>query len=514
MSTTAIIILALVVVVAVERFLAFRKLLASVQYRPGFRTLLSVNGASSFFPRIPFISVGNSAFIDKYTSFEKFDSDIFNALSLWPLEANFILADPQAVKEVVGSRARFPKPIELYDALLIYGTNIVASEHEAWKRFRRISNPAFTEPNNRLVWDETVKIMNDLFNNVWGNQKQVVTDNALHITMPIALFVIGAAGFGRRLAWNDEMAPPAGHRITFKAGDALYTVSESIPTRMLAPRWATYFLPHVKKVFEAFDELGVYMQEMVTSRRNAEVKEERYDLLSSLLDASEGDAQLTDAELIGNIFVFLVAGHETTAHTLCFALGLLALYPDEQERLYQEVIKAVPKDRDPIFQDMASLDYVICVLSETLRIFPPVIGIPKFAAEDCTLTTTNNNGDKVTLAIPKGSGINIDTVGLHNNPKYWDEPEAFKPSRFMGDWPRDAFLPFSGGVRSCIGRRFAELESVVVMAMLVKKYKITVKDEPQFAHETFEEKKARVLKTKNGLTLTPAKTSLVFTLRE
>lgn len=86
--------------------------------------------------------------------------------------------------------------------------------------------------------------------------------------------------------------------------------------------------------------------------------------------------------------------------------------------------------------------------------------------------------------------------------KYWDDPHRFNPSRFLGDWPRDAFLPFSGGVRSCLGRRFAELETIVAITMLLQRYKITVKEEPEFAGETFEQKKARVMKAKPGITLT------------
>jgi len=182
--------------------------------------------------------------------------------------------------------------------------------------------------------------------------------------------------------------------------------------------------------------------------------------------------------------------------------------------VYEEVLKAIPENRDPIFQDLTHLNYVNCVLNETLRMFPPIIGIPKEAAEDCTLNTTNNAGKKISVVVPKGSGLYLGTVGLHYNPKYWDDPLSFKPSRFEGDWPRDAFIPFSGGVRSCIGRRFAELESIVAITMLVKKYKITVKEEPRFAGETFEQRKERVLKAKNGLTLIPVRTPLVLTRRD
>ncbi|THH29773.1 hypothetical protein EUX98_g4419 [Antrodiella citrinella] len=500
MEKVAILLLTVVAIVVIQKILAFVRLLRTVNHA-GFRSLLTVSGISSLFPPIPLISIGNTAYEDKYKSFQRFDADIFTAVSVLPAEVNYMLADPQAIKEVVGSRVRFPKPVQLYESLMIFGSNIVASEHEEWKRYRKISGPAFTEPNNRLVWDETVKVMNDLFKNIWGDKKDITLNHALEITMPIALFIISAAGFGRRLAWNEELKTSNGHSLTFK--DALYTVSEGIRIKLLAPKWAGSVFPRVKKVHGAFDELEKYMLEMIESRKDSEVKEQRFDLFSSLLEANDDnaeDAKLADSELLGNIFIFLIAGHETTAHTLCFALGLLALYPDEQERVYQEVLKAIPENRDPTFQDLNGLNYVNCVLNETLRMFPPVIGIPKEAAEDCMLTTTNNAGEKVTVAIPKA--------------KYWEDPLTFKPSRFEGDWPRDAFLPFSGGVRSCLGRRFAELESIVAIAMLVKNYKITVKEEPEFAEETFEQRKARVLKAKNGLTLTPVRTPLVFTRRD
>jgi cytochrome P450 len=104
--------------------------------------------------------------------------------------------------------------------------------------------------------------------------------------------------------------------------------------------------------------------------------------------------------------------------------------------------------------------------------------------------------------------------------RYWDDPLEFKPDRFLKpDWNRDAFIGFSGGPRACLGRkyvfllqehlmlltalnRFAETEAVVVLTMLVSRYKLSVKEEPQFAKETFEQRKERVLQTMTLLTLT------------
>lgn len=110
--------------------------------------------------------------------------------------------------------------------------------------------------------------------------------------------------------------------------------------------------------------------------------------------------------------------------------------------------------------------------------------------------------------------VSIVAAGLHSNPKYWSDLYAFKPERFFGEWNRDAFIPFSAGSRVCLGRRFFETEATAILALLISRYRVTIKEEPQFAHETFEQKKARVLKTKHALSLTPVRVPLVFTRRD
>jgi len=216
---------------------------------------------------------------------------------------------------------------------------------------------------------------------------------------------------------------------------------------------------------------------------------------------------------LGNIYIFLVAGHETTAHTLCFTFALLALYPDIQETLFEH-IKSITNGRLPTYEDMPLLTHSLAVFNETLRMFPPVTGIPKVVAEDTSLVIGNIHGDQKTLPVPQGTRLVISTTGLHYNPRYWNDPHTFNPWRFLEkDWPRDAFMPFSAGARACIGRKFFETEGVAALTMLVSRYKITVKEEPQFANETFEERKTRVLSTRAVLTLTPVRVPLVFTRR-
>jgi len=426
------------------------------------------------------------------------------------------VADAAAIKEITTYRARFPKPVFRYEVLSVFGANIVASEGEEWKKYRKIAAPAFSEKNNKLVWDETIRIIMDLFDNVWGDRSEIVVDHCVDVTLPIALFIIGVAGFGRRVTWTSDIVVPPGHRMTFK--DALHILSTNVILKIALPNWAKNATKQTRKLDLAFTELKQYMLEMVEARKDVDKVEERYDLLSGLLDAAQdepgSEAALSDDELIGNTFIFLLAGHETTAHTLCFSFALLALYPDEQERLYQHIKEVMSSlNGMPAYEDMSRFTQSLAVFYETLRLFPPVAAIPKVAAQDTTLTVSNVNGGKTTFPVPSGTQVELHVPGLHYNPRYWKEPHKFMPERFLGDWPKDAFIPFSQGARACLGRRFFETEGIAIMTMLVSRYKIEVKEEPEFPGETFEERYARITAFSQGLTTTPLRVPLVFKRR-
>jgi len=192
---------------------------------------------------------------------------------------------------------------------------------------------------------------------------------------------------------------------------------------------------------------------------------------------------------------------------------MLALYPDEQETLFQHIQTVIPDGRLPTYEDMPRLTQPMAVFYETLRMFPSVTVIPKYSAEDTTLSVLNDAGEKVIFPVPQGTGVALHVPGLHYNPRYWEEPHAFKPSRFRKDYPKDAFVPFSAGARACVGRGFFETSGTAFLTMLVQRYKIEVKEDPQFAGETFEERVARVAMAKAGLTLTPVRVPLVFKRR-
>ncbi|KDQ08116.1 hypothetical protein BOTBODRAFT_180138 [Botryobasidium botryosum FD-172 SS1] len=236
-------------------------------------------------------------------------------------------------------------------------------------------------------------------------------------------------------------------------------------------------------------------------------------LAGSEAEASSGRAVLTQKEVI--------AGREarTAAHSLAFSLGLLACYPEEQQKLYDH-IKSVS------YEDMHSLTRSLAVLYETMRLFPPVPDPFRAAARDTTLSTypafqehvkgeTSTQNERRTIFIPKGSTVSMDVPGFNYNPRYWDEPYEFKPDRFMGKYDKDTFIAFSLGPRACLGRRFSEVEAVAALSLITLRYQIKL-DPARFTiipDESHLAMRARLLKIRQGLTLAPASLPLLFRKR-
>ncbi|KAK0241060.1 cytochrome P450 [Armillaria nabsnona] len=525
--------LGLVLLWVIQKSFEFYRNVKAVGNHPGYRTILWHRQPLSYFlPPIPGLTGGTNLVFNKKYEGELSKSvppktgwDIVACVAAFPARIEFLIADATIVKDITAARVSFPKPLTMYRMLSVFGLNIVASEGDTWKKYRKISAPAFSDRNNRLVWEQSLKITGDLINTVWKNKDVVEVEHAVDVTLPIALNLIGVAGFGRKMDWQADMVLPPGHEMPFR--DVLRLVSTGLFTKILIPRWAMGLTPKWAKVRAAFDELEAYMLEMIENRRTAATREERYGLFSSFLDANDGEGEswigretkLTDQELLGNIYVFLLSGHESTAYALAFTFALLALYPDQQEILHSHVKSIIPDGRNPVsfaillhYHYSSLLKIFPSVIYETLRLFPPGTSIPKMSSEDTVLVSTNEVGERKTVPVPRGAMVRIDVVGLHYNPRYWKDPEMFNPLRFLDNWPREAFMPFSQGARACIGRKFFETEAIAVLTMIISKYKIIVKEKPG---ETFRERKERILKSRHGgLFLTPVKTPLVFTKRE
>jgi len=294
----------------------------------------------------------------------------------------------------------------------------------------------------------------------------------------LALHIISAAGFGVSFNWNDSASPWPNHKLSFY--NALSTVLERLFLILLTPN-VVLNLPFgvLKESQEARSEFGQYLLDLMEREKLAIASREdtkRENLMAALIRSSEGE--LSDSEITGNVFIFLLAGHETTAHTLMYTMYMLSMHPDVQDKLKKEA-EEVYGSREPQYEDFNSLIYTNAVASEVLRLFPPVTGIPKQTHQEQTLC-----GGK--YVIPAGSHVTLNAVGVHYNTLVWgNDAKEFKPSRFDpregGKIVKGSFIPFSEGARSCIGRKFANVEMVGAISSIVKEY--TIHMTPDFTPE-------------------------------
>ena len=174
-----------------------------------------------------------------------------------------------------------------------------------------------------------------------------------------------------------------------------------------------------------------------------------------------GDELLSDDDIRGEVNTFMFAGHETVTSCLSFTLYYLSRYPDVQQRLYEE-IETMARAPELTYGALMELKYTELVIRETLRLNPSVPMIGRMAAGDMEI-------DGVT--IPTGTEVMLNIYVMQNDPQYYPDADQFRPERFLQEPPAYSYLPFSTGVRSCIGQRFAMLEMKTVLVRLLSRFR-------------------------------------------
>lgn len=476
---------------------------------------------------------------NKYEPFRRFGSEVLLLVS--PGEKHLYVANAEAIADITSRRLDFPKPLEVYSSLQLYGDNVVVTEGQLWRRHRKVTAPSFSEKNNRVVWDESLQQARAILTHWTGGKPSSQTLHDMDADMmSLSLHIISKAGFGVRCLWPHEESagegdgqderfasnkPPAGHTMSYK--EAMSKLMKNVIWIPVLPKWLRDVVPFEgpRTASVAYDEWGLYMKELYEMKKT-HIREGRttegLDLLGSVMrgagitektlsGAEPQNQQLSDSEILGNAFIFILAGHETTANAMHFALVLLALNPRSQRRVQQDIVDTVgdrPVSQWDYDRDLQKLmaGMPAAVLYETLRMIPAVTGIPKRTPKDSAQPLNVNGHDYV---IPADTLISLDVPGVSNNPKYWparpdisalppgDELNQFKPERWMVDENNQpvnvdggtgagsgkaaptlfkpapgAFIPFSEGHRSCMGRRFAQVESISIIAALMHTHSV------------------------------------------
>ncbi|KIF02799.1 cytochrome P450 [Streptomyces sp. RSD-27] len=370
----------------------------------------------------------------------------------------------EGAQQVLASEsANFRKDNPFYQEIRdSFGNGLLTAQDEDYLRQRRLVQPLFTRKRvdgyAGAVAAETEGTLA-----AWTRARDGIVDVSDEM-VHLALRAVSRILFGSDVDATVDVV----HRCFPVITD--YVLRRGYSPANVPRGWPT---PGNRRAAAAMDELyGVCDRIIAERRRPADAGgAPAEDLLTLLAGArSSGDAAFDAAELRDQVLIFLLAGHETTATSLAFALHLLGRHPEEQALAREEVLRVLG-DRTPQAADLDRLPYLTRVLKEAMRLYPaaPVIGREAVAA-------TEIDG----YAVPAGATVILAPWVTHRHPRYWSDPDRFDPDRFAPEAeagrPRYAWFPFGGGPRACIGQHFSMLESVIALAMILRAYSFEAVD--------------------------------------
>jgi cytochrome P450 len=368
-----------------------------------------------------------------------------------------VVTSPAGARDVLGGTSdAMDKEMVVHVQSRAFGVNVFNMPQETWKPRRRTLQPLFTKKHVATFAGHMADAADGLAAR-WANGATVDLDAEVR---ELTLRVIGRSVFGVDLGQRSEI------------GENVRAVLQYVTNRSLQPLRAPLWLPtvprrHFRRSLAAIH--GVIDDAVAQFRADPDSPAELIRLLSETRDAGSG--QPLSAEAIRDeLFVFLGAGHDTTATTLTYALWALGQHAEMQERVAAEVLALGP--RRLTVDDVPALPYTTQVLHEALRLCPPAPAIGRMAMKDAVV-----DGYRV----PAGTNVVVGIYALHRDPELWDDPYRFDPDRFSPERSagrnRWQFLPFGGGPRSCIGDHFAMLEAVLGLASVVRSAEIVSLDE-------------------------------------
>ncbi|HEY3062625.1 MAG TPA: cytochrome P450 [Chloroflexota bacterium] len=354
-----------------------------------------------------------------------------------------IVSQPALVEEVLVTRNQwFRKNPGTRRLGSLLGHGLLSSDGEAWRRQRRLTQPAFHRARvnaaSEVIVDYTLRQAA-----TWqpGDVRDIHQE-MMELTLQIACKTLFGAEVAADLAVVREATTVVGAHFLSRLTSLLFMLPDWVPT------------PGNRRYMRAIQQLDELVHRIIRQRGTSGTSGN--DLLSMLLES-----EMTDVEVRDEVMTFFMAGHETTALALTWALYLLALDRDATARVTHEV-DTVLEGRAPTLDDVPSLAYARAVVDEALRMYPPAYMMGRQALIDCEI-----GGHSV----KRGTTLLMSQWLIHHDARFFDDPWAFRPERWLEAkaLPRFAYFPFGGGQRQCIGNAFAQLEAVLVLASLLQR---------------------------------------------
>ncbi|MCF6431240.1 cytochrome P450 [Leisingera sp. MMG026] len=399
-----------------------------------------------------------------------------------PFFRSFLVNQPELVKVLLKERPEdFPKSDRIAEGLKpLLGNSVFLTNGEAWKRQRRIIDPAFeggrlkdTYPAMRAAAEAAVERLKARQGLVEIEEE---TSHAAADVIFRTLFSI-----------------PIEHQVAGQVFSRFRDYQRSQPLLNLAafvslPRWMPRFFRRGTR--RNAEVIRTLIAQLTRERMDAiKAGTAPDDLATKIMTTRDPETGSTfdTAEMVDQVAIFFLAGHETSASALAWALYLMALYPDWQEKVAAEAEALA----DESFAAVSKLRVSRDVFRETLRLYPPV---PMMVREAACPEQFRDRG------VPKGAQMVLSPWHLHRHERLWENPDGFDPSRWQTEngkqCQRDAYIPFSAGARVCTGAGFAMVEGPLILSMILRAFRVvpvTAQTPVPVAHLT--------VRSKNGIWL-------------
>jgi cytochrome P450 len=407
-----------------------------------------------------------------------------------PGNSFYLLGRPEHAEHVLAANQdNYVKAFTYRPLRALIGDGLLTSEGERWRRHRRVVQPVFSR-RHVTAFGPAMTDSAQRLTARWDSLPDGTMINVAGQMSALALDIVGRALFGFDLSGDAERMGRA-----MDAGQRVATLATLVPVPW-GPASTKALKSVARRVGRTPEGIEGPVGRIISERRAAAPPDQRQvpprDLLDVLLTARAADGSLlTDAEIGDEVATFMLAGHETSANTLSWSLALLSAYPSARQQLEAE-LDAVLGDRDPDAGDADKLPWTRAVVAEAMRLYPPAWTIERNALAD----------DEVAgVPVPARSLLAIPPYLVHRHPDFWPDPAGFDPRRFLRDddapgWPaghggtdhggtdhgnghpatqarhRYSYIPFGGGRRACVGASFAELETVLVLATIARRYRL------------------------------------------
>jgi len=391
-----------------------------------------------------------------------------------------VIFHPQAIQHVMqDNHKNYSKETPTYASLSqLVGNGLITSNGDFWLRQRRLMQPAFHRNAINALGEMIVQQTQQTLDHLEASAESGQTVNISYELMNLTLGVATQALFGSPV---QDVDGKLGENIAFLMTDTAFRFEHPF----YPPLW--FPASRNRQFNAAMQRLDRVIYGIIAERRTP--TGEKDNLLDLMMQAQlEGDENsgagpqsMTDRQLRDEVVTLFLAGHETTAVSLCWTLYLLSQHPEVEARLRGE-LDQVLAGRSPTLEDLPRLEYTRMVRDESMRLYPPA-----------WLTERKALGEDVLCGyhIPAGTILAISQFVTHRHPQFWENPDTFDPERFSPERSEGrhsyAYFPFGGGPRMCIGKNLALLETHLALPMLLQRFRFElepgwqVKAEPELS---------------------------------